>query len=75
MTWDVTMEPLVDVKKTEEKGGHFVGCGAAFPLPKEGCEIVSVGEDSTFADIKGLGQSFEMKETTRKLQIRIRDSS
>ena len=52
MTWDVTMEPLVDAKKTEEEGRHFVGGGAAFSLPKEGCQIVSVGKDSTFADIK-----------------------
>ena len=70
MTRDVTMEPLVDAKEMEEEGRqagrHFVCSGAAFSLPKEGCQIVSVGKDSTFADIKSLRQSFEMKEATRK---------
>ena len=58
MTRDITMEALVDAEKTEEEGWHFVGGGAAFSLPEESCQIVSVGKDGAFTDVKGLCQSF-----------------
>ena len=65
MTRDVTMEPLVDAEKTEDEGKHFVCSGAAFSLPKEGCQIVGVGKNSTFASRWGCGLQWMATKISR----------
>ena len=66
------MNALVNPKEPEEIGGRFIRRGTAFTFPEGGAEVISLGQDGAFSDVKGLGESLQVQQTSSKLQVRIR---
>ena len=61
------MDTLMHSEEAQKVRRRFVGCGAAFPLPEGGAEVVTFGEHCSFADVETLGDGVEVKEATGEL--------
>ena len=49
-------------EEPEKVGGGFIGSFTALALPEDCIQVIPFGEDSSFADVKRLGDSFEMEQ-------------
>jgi hypothetical protein len=59
------VDALVHSKKTEEIGRRLVRCGAAFPFPERGAEVIALGENGALTDVKAVGEGIQVEEATR----------
>ena len=64
---------LVQGLVAEKISGHFVGGGAALPLPEEGARVVRPAEGGAFANVETLHCTLLMHDAPGQFEVRVRD--
>ncbi len=63
------MNALVDSEQVEEVCRWCRGLRAAFAFPKGCAEVVSLGKDRAFANVKAVGDGVEVNEPTGEFEV------
>ena len=56
-------------------GRGLFGGGTALSLPEQCIEAVHLDQDSILPNVKSLGQSFEMQQTSYQFKVRVGDGT
>ena len=73
MEGDGAVIALVQGLVTEQIGGHFLGGGAALPLPEEGARVVCPAERGAFSDVETLHCTLLVHDAPGQFEVRVRD--
>jgi hypothetical protein len=66
---NVAMNALVDSKQAEEVCRWCQGRCAAFAFPKGCAEVVSLGKNRAFGNVKAVGDGVEVNEPPGKFEV------